>query len=327
MKKSRNGNLILSASPFHALPKMGQFLNIDLRIKRDDLLPVSGGGNKLRKAVRIFNEVNRKGCNAVVTIGGLQSNHARVVALLAAQRGWRCKLVLHGSPSALNHPVGNTLLMRLAGAEIVVVSSDQIASAMKKATQDFRNDGYMPYEIPGGGHSLEGAMAYVDAVKELEEQCKNDQWRPEWIIHASGTGTTQAGIIAGLESVGWQTRVAGISVARENQRGTDILEQFCIELRQHLKLDSNAGQPVDFRDDWISGGYEKSEQNVFSVIRMAGKMEGLILDPTYTGKAFCALIDLVNSGDIKRGARILFWHTGGLINLLASNYTSDILQP
>jgi len=326
MKKFHDKNIILPLSPFYALPKMGQFLDIDLRIKRDDLLPVSGGGNKLRKVVRIFHEANRKGCNAVVTTGGVQSNHARVVALLAARHGWRCKLVLHGSPSALNHPAGNTFLMCLAGAEVVVFSPEKVAVAMEKAMHDFCDQGCIPYEIPGGGHSLEGAMSYVAAIRELEEQCRNDQWRPEWIIHASGTGTTQAGIIAGLESIGWQTRVVGISVARKNPRGTDIIEQSCMELRQHLKLNGAAVQPVDFRDNWIDGGYEKAGQNVFAVIRMAATMEGVILDPTYTGKAFCALIDLVRSGGIKKGARVLFWHTGGLMNLLASNYIADILQ-
>jgi len=308
------------------MPKLGKFLNIDLRTKRDDLLPISGGGNKLRKAIRIFHKANKLCCNAVVTTGGIQSNHARVVALLAARYGWQCKLILHGSPSELRHPSCNTFLMHLAGAEITIVNPDKIAVTMVQAMQEFRNNGYKPFEIPGGGHSLEGAMAYVEAIKELEDQCQNDQWRPEWIILASGTGATQAGIVVGLELIGWKAGVVGVSVARKHDRGTGIIEQCCSDLRQYLKLDGADKQPVDFRDDWVGDGYEKAGENVFEAIRTAAKMEGIILDPTYTGKALCALMDLVASGDINEGDKVLFWHTGGLLNLLASRYSKDIMQ-
>lgn len=313
-------------SPLHDMPKLGKFLNIDLRTKRDDLLPIPGGGNKLRKAIRIFHEANELCCDAVVTTGGIQSNHARVVALLAARYGWQCKLILHGSPSELRHPSSNTFLMRLAGAEITVVNPDQIAATMAQAMHEFRNRDYKPFEIPGGGHSLEGAMAYVEAIKELEDQCQSDQWRPEWIILASGTGATQAGIVVGLELIGWKARVVGVSVARKQDRGTGIIEQCCSDLRQYLKLGGTDKQPVDFRDDWVGNGYEKAGENVFEAIRITARMEGIILDPTYTGKALCALMDLVSSGDIKKGAKVLFWHTGGLLNLLASRYSKDIMQ-
>jgi 1-aminocyclopropane-1-carboxylate deaminase/D-cysteine desulfhydrase-like pyridoxal-dependent ACC family enzyme len=306
-------------SPLDHLPRLSRRLRIDLRIKRDDLFPMTGGSNKARKIISILGDAEDRGCNALVTTGGLQSNHARVTALAAAARGWHCTLILHGNPEEAAKLKGNLLLMHLAGAEIEVVEPSGIAQAMRSAMDALRAEGFTPYEIPGGGHSVAGAVAYVEAVEELREQCQKDRWRPEWIILASGTGTTQAGLIVGLERLGWQARVLGISVARRNPRGRDIVEQACRDLRAHLGVAKRSGH-VDFRDDWVGEGYEKAAKSVLSAIRMAAEMEGLILDPTYTGKAFAALLNLVREGEIRKGATVLFWHTGGLMNLVASDY-------
>jgi 1-aminocyclopropane-1-carboxylate deaminase/D-cysteine desulfhydrase-like pyridoxal-dependent ACC family enzyme len=294
-------------------------LNIDLRVKRDDLFPVVGGGNKARKIVRILRSAKGQRCDALVTTGGLQSNHARVTALAAAARGWRCKLVLHGDPDELLRPKGNLLLMKLAGAEIEVVEPPCIAQAMRSSMDSLRGEGLNPYEIPGGGHTVFGAMAYVDAIEELQRQCRKDDWRPDWIILASGTGTTQAGIIVGLERLGWRTRVVGVSIARQNPGGASIVGQACQRLRADLGM-PEPSTGVDFRDDWVGAGYQEAGEKVLATIRIAAEMEGLVLDPTYTGKAFTALFDLVREGEIERGSNVLFWHTGGLLNLMASEY-------
>lgn len=311
---------------FQKLPYLSKALNIDLRSVRDDSLPSYYGGNKARKIVRIVEKINLQNCNAVVTTGGAQSNHARVVAMVAAERKWKCKLILHGASEDLKHSRGNLLLMQLAGADIKIVTPYEIAEELHSAMNELRGEGYNPYEIPGGGHCVEGALAYIDAVQELKHKCNEECWQPDWIILASGTGTTQAGIIVGLEAIGWKTRVIGVSVARKNPRGKDIVEQACTELREHLNLNGGNEHPVDFRDEWVGGGYEKADTPVFSAIRLAAKLEGLILDPTYTGKAFNAMLDLIASGEIQKGSKVLFWHTGGLLNLLASNYIGEILK-
>jgi D-cysteine desulfhydrase len=286
---------------------------------RDDLFPITGGGNKARKIIRILKEAESQGCNALVTTGGIQSNHARVTALTAAERGWRCRLILHGDKKELVQPKGNFLLMLLASAEIEIVQPSDIATAMRSAMDAFRSEGLTPYEIPGGGHSVAGAMAFVEAVEEVQQQCQRDGWQPDWVVLASGTGTTQAGLIVGFERLGWQTRVLGVSVARKNPRGRDVVEQSCQEVRSHLAM-TNRAQPIDFRDDWVGEGYEKAGPAVLSAIRTVAEMEGLILDPTYTGKAFAALLDLVRTGEIAEKSKVLFWHTGGLMNIMASNY-------
>jgi 1-aminocyclopropane-1-carboxylate deaminase/D-cysteine desulfhydrase-like pyridoxal-dependent ACC family enzyme len=312
-------------SPLQKLEHLSEYLGVDLRVMRDDLFPMTGGGNKARKIVKILELAQREGCNALITNGGLQSNHARVTALAAVQMGWRCHLILHGDPEDVAQPKGNFLLMLLAGAEVEIVSPSEIGSRMTAARQTLEDEGFRPFEILGGGHSLTGALAFVDAVQELQNQCLRDEWQPQWLILASGTGTTHAGLVVGLEQLGWSTRVVGISVARKNPRGRDVVMQSYEELRSHFGL-SQPSQEIDFRDEWVGEGYEKAGPDVLKAIRLAAQMQGLILDPTYTGKAFAGLLHLVGTGEIGKNSQVLFWHTGGLLNLLASHYFRDFEQ-
>lgn len=308
------------STPLQRLPVLSRRLGIDLRVKRDDLFPFTGGGNKARKVLRIFPYIEREGYDSIVTTGGLQSNHARAVALAAASKGWRCILVLHSDRHESSTSVGNYLLMKLSGAEIRVVPPELIGPTMKECVEDLRRQGRTPYELPGGGHTLHGGMAYVDAAIELYDQCREEHWWPEWIVLPSGTGTTQAGLIVGCSALGLEeTRVVGISVARTNPRGTEVVKQACRDLCLHLGKD-DLSKSVDFRDGWIEGGYEKSGKLTADVIAFVARSEGLILDPTYTGKAFRGLLDLIRSGEIRKGSRVLFWHTGGLLNLVSSKY-------
>ena len=320
-----NNLRLANNSPLHELPRLGDYLSVSLYTKRDDLLPFVGGGNKVRKMWKISADVEAKGCNAIVTTGGMQSNHARVAALTSAMYGWKLFLVLHGNASNQGLPKGNLLLMYLTEGDIKIVEPTKISQTINSCILQARQEGFEPYLIPGGGHCLTGAMAYLEAVLELKEQCDKLDWYPEWIIHASGTGTTQAGLLAGINFTEWKTKVVGISVARRNPSGKEIIEHAYEELCSELKIQPEK-HLVDFRDEWVGEGYEKAGPEVFSAIRMAAEMEGLILDPTYTGKAFKALIDIIKSGEIKSGSKVLFWHTGGLLNLMASPYVEDILK-
>ena len=292
---------------------------MDVRLKRDDFLPTCGGGNKVRKLHPILREAEKRCCNALVTHGGMQSNHTRVAALMAAERGWRCKLILHGDTDSTPSRTGNLLLMHLTGAEIEIVPVERMPHRVEKAVADLIKEGARPYLIPGGGHCLAGVLAYADAVAEVAEQLADQDWIPHTILLPSGTGATQAGILAGVQRLGWSTRVIGVSVGRLNPRGRQAVVQAVEEALQFLGLPSLA-RPVDFRDRWLYGGYEKASPHVLDVIKSVARRAGLILDPTYTGKAFAALIDLVETGEIRQGEKVLFWHTGGLLNLLSSPY-------
>jgi 1-aminocyclopropane-1-carboxylate deaminase/D-cysteine desulfhydrase-like pyridoxal-dependent ACC family enzyme len=234
------------------------------------------------------------------------------MALMASARDWPCKLVLHGDYSRCASLKGNLLLMRLVGADIEVVRPEQISEKIEESVGYLERRGYSPAIIPGGGHTLEGALAYVDAAGELMRRCDPVGWIPDIVIVPSGTGTTQAGLISGLRCRGCLARVIGISVARSNPRGRDVVIQSYAEVGEHIGIGTLAAD-VDFRDDWTCGGYEFSNEKINSAISLAAKLGGLILDPTYTGKAFLALLDLVSGGEIGPGSRVVFWHTGGLM--------------
>jgi 1-aminocyclopropane-1-carboxylate deaminase/D-cysteine desulfhydrase-like pyridoxal-dependent ACC family enzyme len=265
----------------------------------------------------ILRETEIQNCNALITCGGIQSNHARVTAIAAAMRGWKCHLVLHGDPSALDTPVGNLRLMRLAGATLEIVPAEEIGPRMDAAKERFHQEGRLPAIIPGGGHLPAGAEAYYHATINLEAEPLVVQDKvPDWILLASGTGTTHAGIHCAIEALGWPTRTVGISIARRNPRGKGVVEQSCCDLRKRLRL--NCRQlPVDFRDDWVGEGYEKCGPTVWKTIQEVLQKTGILLDPTYTGKAFTGLLQMIDSGEIRTEDKVLFWHTGGLMNLMA----------
>lgn len=283
------------------------------RIKRDDLYPSVGGGNKARKIQYILKYAVENGYNALVTNGGAQSNHARAAALAAAQHGIKCSLVLHAevpeNPSLL---AGNLMLMRMSGADIHFCKLQDLATAMDEEMERLIVQRYKPLYIWGGGHCVQGSMAYYDAAKETQKQCGD--WIPEYVVHASGTGTTQAGLIAGYANL--PTKVIGISVARMKERGAQAVTESLMELGKYLKEDFSDAT-IDFRDDWILGGYEQTSGELFETIDQAA-LNGLILDPTYTGKAYMGMKHLIDNRAIQQDSKVLFWHTGGLLNLLSS---------
>lgn len=309
-------------SPLEPLPQLGRELGLELWCKRDDLLPHYYGGNKVRKIFGIMREAEAQGCNALVTNGGLQSNHARVTALAAAERGWPVTLVLHDEVGA-SSASGNALIAQLAGAKLVRVAPNEIAETLEAALAALRAEGFKPFAIPGGGHNVVGALGYVGAAEELVSQEDVMGGPADYVILASGTGTTQAGLIVGFERFGLAVRVYGVSVARDAQRGRSVVEKACADLRARLGRQP-LSQPVLFDDRWTGGGYEKVYPELFATIRWAAAA-GLILDPTYTGKAFHALTELVREGVVKAGSRVVFWHTGGLMNLLSSPHREALL--
>ncbi len=283
-----------------------------LKIVRDDLFPAHMGGNKARKMVRIAQDIEQRGCNAVVTTGGIQSNHCRVVALACASRGWKCHLILHGDPEQFHKERGNALLMRMSGADIFFVESQQIGSAMEQSMADLAQEGYQPYYLQGGGHNPAGVRAYVQAVKELKNALPSGESFSH-IFLASGTGSTQAGILAGCYEAGWNhTRVHGISVARTKKRGVEaILEALTMVDEAYSEL---AGR-VDFVDDFRFGGYGKTAPSLRRFIEETARKTGIVLDETYSGKAFLAMKEILTRDQLK--GNILFWHTGGVFNLMA----------
>lgn len=288
---------------------------IRAKIVRDDLFPFIGGGNKGRKAVEYENELITLGCNAIVTTGGIQSNHNRAVALMAAKNNWKCHLVYHGSKSRFDAEKGNALMVRCTNATKEFVEADQISNAMDSAMQKFKDAGLNPYYVTGGGHDIPGGMAYVKAVHQLYRYSRRYSYKPDYIFLATGTGSTQAGILVGLELMGWSdVKVVGISVARRQERGEQVVAEFANMLGKHCGLEMDFSDKVCFVADYLFGGYECYNADMKDFIETTMRDTGILFDTTYSGKALYGMSEYVKRNEI--GGNILFWHTGGIMNLM-----------
>jgi len=259
-------------TPEYRLSGLSDAWGIDLWIKRDDLLPEFLGGNKVRKNARLIAGLNLGNSSrvALITNGGAQSNHARVVALIGAKLGWKVHLVLHGENLGTTTLQGNQYFMRAAGAELTFVSVGELPRALEEAQSRERAMGHDVVMIPGGAHSQEGALSYASAIGELTQDYSH-------IVHASGTGGTQSGLMIGVAQQGLSAEVIGISVARSASQGKESVRSLLVDGLRHA--------PIHFRDEYRFGGYERYSPELLSFLRSVVRLEGLPLDPTYTGKA------------------------------------------
>jgi 1-aminocyclopropane-1-carboxylate deaminase/D-cysteine desulfhydrase-like pyridoxal-dependent ACC family enzyme len=305
----------IKTTPLTHYSRISNLLNINLFVKHDDLYPVAGGGSKARKLDYILNDYVKNNYNAIVSAGGNQSNHLRTTSLYGANLGWKTVFIVHDTkPGRIE---GNLKIMNLCGAEIHYVKKEDVKEAMDEAMEDLKNKGYAPLYIWGGGHCLEGSFAFYEAVKELKKQ--TGSMNPDYLFVASGTGTTQAGIEIAIREMYPQCQVIGVSVARQMKRGKDEVLNSMNELNSHLNNPVSIPNDIFFDDKWVGDGYEAIYPGLTETIQWAAETEGLILDPTYTGKAFHALKMYVQEERIPENSNVVFWHTGGLLNLMASN--------
>lgn len=287
-----------------------------MKVVRDDIAKPFLGGVKSRKAVEYERYLKANGYNAMVTTGGIQSNHNRAIALMAAKNGWKCHVVFHGTRERFESEKGNALLVRLSGASYEFVEPEGISAAMDFAMKRFADDGLNPFYITGGGHDIPGGVALVNAVRELKRQCDLGGYKPKYIFHASGTGSTQAGIVVGLHLVGWSdVKVIGISIARPYERGRKVIVDFANMLGEHYGLSHDFADEIIFNADYIEDGYESSNEEEKRVIQETTLKTGLIFDSTYSGKALYGMLDYIKKNNIN--GNIVFWHTGGTMNIMA----------
>lgn len=308
-------SLLEKPSPIWENERLSKELGVDLKVKRDDLIQFLGGGNKVRKMIPIVEDASRQGADAVVTAGGPNSNHLRVFALVSAYLNWHCSAVVHSEESPRLDTNANLQIVKISGATVKHCTLSEAPDQMDSEMDRLREDGYNPYYVWGGGHTPEGVKAYVDAIVELNDQM--NRWTPDYIVVASGTGGTHAGLHIGASKYLDGTEVVGISIARQKERGIKKLKET--KKMYSKKYDKRDGKKMIFLDRYNGGGYEEKCKKACDVVDRCAEEYGLILDPVYTGKAFAGLIDLIKRGRIEEGARILFWHTGGLLNLFPTS--------
>lgn len=304
----------LSGAPDAALntplQDLGAFMGNRLYMKREDMIPFSFGGNKVRKALRFFEEIDRGDYDTLVTYGSSSSNHCRAVANMAAQRGMACRII---SPEEASEETANSLMMRLFGAEIILCPVRDVHDTIENTLADLRAAGKKPFFIMGGGHGNTGTQAYVDCWREITAYEAANGLRFDMIFFASGTGTTQAGLVCGRLMDGASTQIIGVSIARKNPRGRQVVLDSVreyLEYRGFACDEAAIDEAVVFLDDYTGAGYAASDAGVQDCIRRVLTACGVPLDATYTGKAFRGMEDYIARGGI-HGKNILFIHTGG----------------
>ena len=283
---------------------LGIYKNNHLWIKREDLIPFSFGGNKARKAQLFFKSIDGGDYDCVVTYGSGSSNHCRIVANECCRRGMNCYII---SPLESSEPTYNSQMMELFGADITVVPVEKVHDTIELKLDELKNSGRKPFFIEGGGHGNIGTEAYVRCYQEIKEQELQLGVCFDYVFFASGTGTTQAGLVCGSLLSGDDKNIIGISIARKNPRGRDIVVDSVRSYLGNRVTEDQIQKAVVFVDDYTAG-YGKDDKRVSDLIKNVLKTYGIPLDGTYTGKAFFGMskyIEWINDKNI------LFIHTGG----------------
>jgi D-cysteine desulfhydrase family pyridoxal phosphate-dependent enzyme len=288
-----------------------------LLVKRDDQTGLAAGGNKTRKLEFLIGEALAGGADMVITAGAAQSNHCRQTAAAAARSGLGCALALGGEPPATH--TGNLLLIEMLGAHIYWTGPDRRGERLTEIADRLRAEGHRPYVIPYGGSNPVGATGYVLAMQELGQQLGGV--RLDRIVFASSSGGTQAGMVVGARGTGFEGQIVGIGIDK-GEAGEDPYRVHLADLANataaHVGLDA-VFTPDDFlvNPDYLGAGYGVVGEVEREAIRLAARLEGLILDPVYTGRAMGGLIDMIRRGVIGPDETVLFWHTGGTPSLFA----------
>lgn len=301
-----------------------------LFIKRDDCTGLATGGNKARKLEFLMADAIAKRADVVITQGAIQSNHARQTAAIASKLNMKCALALEyriESEDPLYLGSGNALLDRLYGAEISCFPN---GSDMEAATHDLAEKymalGQRPYVIPGGGSNPVGALGYVNCAFEIANQLKEQGLRIDCLVHATGSGGTQAGLIVGFQMTKMKIPVLGISLSLPGPAQEEKVYDLVRQTSDYLGLKLTPPKTdVVVNSDYVGDGYEIPTAGMLNAIMMAARYESILLDPIYTCKAMDALIDLVvNKHQFGKDENILFLHTGGNVGLFG--YTTYIAK-
>lgn len=276
-------------------------------IKRDDLIPFSFGGNKVRKGFLFFEDLKKSNCNCVVTYGSKASNHCRIIANLAALEKIPCHIISPREDKGINF---NNRMVEMFDAHVTLCSVEEVASTIENKIQKLNNQGYRPYFIQGGGHGNIGTESYIRAYKEILEYEKREDLYFDYVFHTSGTGSTQAGLICGKYLNKDQKEIIGISNARKNPYGGQVVLDSVNEYLEIPAKSSTMEKEVNFIDDFVLSGYGDYNDEVLKTIKKIMIDDGVPMDSTYTGKAFWGMKNYIMNESIFN-KNILFLHTGG----------------
>jgi len=296
-------------------------------VKRDDCTGLAGGGNKTRKLEFLLGEALDRSADTVLTAGAVQSNHARQTAASCARLGLRCELFLEeaapGRGESYRHS-GNLLLDRILGAKVRILPGGVSAeTAMGKRAETLRREGRRPYTIPIGGSNAVGALGYVECARELSAQADEMGLGIDAVVHASASHGTQAGLAVGLAVAGAEARLLGMSVSGSSQQARANAERVAAATCEHLGSPRRFAE-LEVDDRFVGEGYGIPTSEGLAAIRLLARLEGLLLDPVYTGKAMAGLVAMVREGSFGPDENVVFLHTGGWPALFA--YEEELLE-
>lgn len=307
-------------TPLKRLSRTSARLGVELWVKRDDLTGHILSGNKIRKLEFVLAEALAAGADTLITCGGLQSNHCRATAAAAAELGLACHLLLRGRPPEAAD--GNLFLDQLFGAEITFAEPAEYArldELFSRTEAGLRAGGRSTFRIPTGASSVTGLWGYASAWRELLEDLRAAELKPDLLVTAVGSGGTLAGLLAGQRLYGEAVPTVGMAVALDAARLTAIVAEL---LRDFFAAGTGNGPDaartfpeVHIDDGYLGEGYAIAGAEIHDTIRRLAAEEGLVLDPVYTGKAFFGLAEWIRTGRIPPGSRVLFLHTGGLFGV------------
>lgn len=293
-----------------------------LYIKRDDCTGLALGGNKTRKAEFLIGAARAAGATVVVTEGGLQSNHVRQIAAGAAKAGLGCHLVLDRNvpiETAIYRENGNMLLDRVLGATVHICAPGQTrADAIDRLLPMLKKDGEVPYLIPTGGSNETGALGYAGAALELQQQAKDAGIAIDRVLFSTSSGGTQAGLVVGMALAEASTQVLGIDIENEVEPLLADVRRIADACASNVGLKRALRNDVfEIRSGYAGEGYGIPTPGMIEAIGLLARLEGIVLDPVYSGKAMAGLIDLVRAGHFGADETIVFIHTGGMPAIFA----------
>ena len=324
-------DLCHAPTPLEFMPRLTEHLGGPrLWVKRDDCTGTALGGNKARKLEFLLGEALQQGANHVVTLGALQSNHVRQTAGAAARLGLACTVILehrHPDPDADYLRNGNMLLDLLFGANMVFrPGGTSMLAALHEVGAELSAQGQRPYLIPTGGSNPVGTLGYVKAAQELLQQAKDKNFVPDQIVVASGSAGTQAGLVVGLAALASTAVVQGFAVSQAEHPQHQRVAALAAATARFIGHESELPpQAVRVNADYLGKGYSIPSEAMVDAVQWVARLEGLLLDPVYTGKAMAGLIDWARTGRFRRDENVVFIHTGGQAGLFG--FCDTLSQP
>jgi D-cysteine desulfhydrase len=316
-KFARRGYL-QGETPLEPMENLSKALGgeVNLFIKRDDLLPGAAGGNKTRKLDFCIADALEKGADTIITCGAVQSNHCRLTASWAAKEGLECHLVLEErvKGSYKEDGSGNNFLFEVLGVKTkrVVEAGSEMMKEMEKTAEELKSAGKKPYIIPGGASNSIGALGYAACAEELMNQINVTGLKIDHIVVPSGSAGTHAGMVVGITGTNAGIPVSGINVSRPKDVQEEIVFKLAADTAELLgvqgKIDRDA---VVCYADYVGPGYSLPTDSMVEAVKLFAQEEAILLDPVYSGKAAAGLIDLVRKGTFPKGSNVVFLHTGG----------------